>query len=89
MATVDPVDELLTPAEVAEMFGVNSKTVTRWADSGRLGFHSHPGWTPQIPSIGDHRPARRQQPRPLTNRGGAVPSGICGTTDPPERAPTQ
>ena len=38
MATVDPVDELLTPAEVAEMFGVNSKTVARWADSGRLGF---------------------------------------------------
>jgi excisionase family DNA binding protein len=38
MATVDPVDESLTPAEVAEMFGVNSKTVTRWADSERLGF---------------------------------------------------
>ena len=33
MTTVDPVDELLTPAEVAEMFGVNSKTVARWADS--------------------------------------------------------
>jgi len=29
-------------------------------------------WTPQIPSIGDHRPARRQPARPLINRGGAV-----------------
>lgn len=27
---------LLTPAEVAALFRVNPKTVTRWADSGRL-----------------------------------------------------
>ena len=29
-------DKLLTPAEVAAMFRVNAKTVTRWARSGRL-----------------------------------------------------
>jgi len=52
MATVDPVDELLTPGEVAEMFGVNSKTVTRWADSGRLGF---------IRTRGGHRRFRRSE----------------------------
>jgi len=27
---------LLTPAEVAERFGVNVKTITRWADAGLL-----------------------------------------------------
>ena len=29
-------DALLTPAEVAQLFRVNPKTVTRWADSGKL-----------------------------------------------------
>jgi excisionase family DNA binding protein len=31
----DP-DALLTPSEVAEMFRVNPKTVTRWARAGKL-----------------------------------------------------
>ena len=31
----DP-DALLTPSEVAEMFRVNPKTVTRWAQSGKI-----------------------------------------------------
>ena len=31
----DP-DALLTPSEVAEMFRVNPKTVTRWARAGRI-----------------------------------------------------
>jgi len=29
-------NELLTPAEVAEMFRVNPKTVTRWARAGKI-----------------------------------------------------
>ena len=29
-------DELLTPAEVAQMFRVDPKTVTRWARAGKL-----------------------------------------------------
>jgi excisionase family DNA binding protein len=29
-------DRLLTPAEVAEMFRVRPKTVTRWAQAGKL-----------------------------------------------------
>ena len=29
-------DELLTPAEVAAMFRVDPKTVTRWAQAGKL-----------------------------------------------------
>ncbi len=29
-------DELLTPAEVAQMFRVNPKTVTRWSRAGKI-----------------------------------------------------
>lgn len=33
----EPVeDRLMTPAEVAALFRVNSKTVARWADAGLL-----------------------------------------------------
>jgi excisionase family DNA binding protein len=31
-----PDDELLTPAEVAAMFRVDPKTVTRWARAGKI-----------------------------------------------------
>jgi excisionase family DNA binding protein len=34
---------LLTPGEVALMFGVDPKTVTRWAVAGRLGSIRTPG----------------------------------------------
>ncbi len=34
--TVPDADRLLTPAEVAAMFRVDPKTVTRWARDGRL-----------------------------------------------------
>lgn len=39
-------EELLTPAEVAAMFRVNAKTVTRWARSGRLSY---------VTTLGGHR----------------------------------
>ncbi|MDX1659433.1 MAG: BldC family transcriptional regulator [Nitriliruptorales bacterium] len=29
-------EELLTPGEVAKLFGVDPKTVTRWATAGKL-----------------------------------------------------
>ena len=35
--------ELLTPAEVAKMFAVDPKTVTRWARAGRLTSVRTPG----------------------------------------------
>jgi excisionase family DNA binding protein len=38
--------ELLTPGEVAQMFRVDPKTVTRWAQSGRLR---------SVRTIGGHR----------------------------------
>jgi len=44
-AVPDPIDfpPLLTPAEVAAMFHVNPKTVTRWAATGRLSSIRTPG----------------------------------------------
>ena len=47
-------DRLLTPAEVAEMFRVNPKTVTRWARTGRLRA---------IKTIGGHRRYRLSEVR--------------------------
>jgi excisionase family DNA binding protein len=45
-------DRLLTPAEVAGLFGVDPRTVTRWATSGRL--------TP-VRTPGGHRRYRRSE----------------------------
>jgi excisionase family DNA binding protein len=42
---VDP-PELLTPAEVAAMFGVEVRTIARWARNGQL---------PAVRTIGGHR----------------------------------
>lgn len=39
-------DRLLTPAEVAALFRVDPKTVTRWADAGKLS---------SIRTLGGHR----------------------------------
>jgi excisionase family DNA binding protein len=47
-------DRLLTPSEVAEMFRVNPKTVTRWARTGRLRA---------IKTIGGHRRYRLSEVR--------------------------
>ena len=43
---MDDADRLLTPAEVAVMFGVSPKTVTHWAKAGKL--HA-------IRTLGGHR----------------------------------
>jgi excisionase family DNA binding protein len=47
-------DQLLTPAEVAAMFRVNAKTVTRWARAGRLSA---------IKTMGGHRRYRLSEVR--------------------------
>jgi excisionase family DNA binding protein len=41
--TKEVPDRLLTPAEVAVMFRVDPKTVTRWALAGRIGSLRTPG----------------------------------------------
>jgi excisionase family DNA binding protein len=45
-------DDLLTPAEVAAMFRVNPKTVTRWARSGKISA---------IRTLGGHRRFRASE----------------------------
>ena len=36
-------ERLLTPSEVAELLGVDRKTLTRWAAAGRIGSIRTPG----------------------------------------------
>ena len=45
-------EELLTPAEVAAMFRVNPKTVTRWARAGKISA---------IRTLGGHRRFRKHE----------------------------
>ncbi|HVF06588.1 MAG TPA: developmental transcriptional regulator BldC [Frankiaceae bacterium] len=49
-------EALLTPAEVATMFRVDPKTVTRWAKSGKL---------TSIRTLGGHRRYRESEVRQL------------------------
>ena len=57
-AGVDP-DHLLTPGEVAALFRVDPKTVTRWATAGRLG---------SIRTPGGHRRFRESEVRDLLTK---------------------
>jgi excisionase family DNA binding protein len=47
-------NELLTPSEVADMFRVNPKTVTRWARAGRISA---------VRTLGGHRRFRASEIR--------------------------
>lgn len=47
-----PPDALLTPSEVAQLFRVNPKTVTRWARAGKLSA---------IRTLGGHRRFRASE----------------------------
>jgi excisionase family DNA binding protein len=47
-------NELLTPAEVAAMFRVNPKTVTRWARAGKISA---------VRTLGGHRRFRSDEIR--------------------------
>ncbi len=58
MATkpVDEAEALLTPAEVAALFRVDPKTVTRWAKAGKLS---------SIRTLGGHRRYREAEVKAL------------------------
>jgi excisionase family DNA binding protein len=49
-------EALLTPAEVAALFRVGSKTVTRWANTGKL---------TSLRTLGGHRRFRESEVRSL------------------------
>jgi excisionase family DNA binding protein len=52
----DNAEKLLTPAEVASLFRVDPKTVTRWAKAGKLS---------SIRTLGGHRRYRESEIRSL------------------------
>lgn len=56
MTTARPTDPLLTPAEVAALFRVDPKTVTRWARAGKI---------TSIRTLGGHRRYREAEVRAL------------------------
>ena len=53
---IQPDSPLLTPAEVAALFRVDPKTVTRWAKAGKLS---------SIRTLGGHRRYRESEIREL------------------------
>jgi excisionase family DNA binding protein len=52
--TNDTRDRLLTPGEVAALFRVDPKTVTRWAAAGRIPSIRTPGGHRRFPESGVH-----------------------------------
>lgn len=56
MQRQNEAEPLLTPAEVASMFRVDPKTVTRWAKAGKL---------TSIRTLGGHRRYRESEVRSL------------------------
>jgi excisionase family DNA binding protein len=71
MTTRTPdAEPLLTPAEVATMFRVDPKTVTRWAKAGKLS---------SIRTLGGHRRYRESEVRDLLT--GMVPEQRRGDED--------
>jgi excisionase family DNA binding protein len=56
MKAGDNAEKLLTPSEVAALFRVDPKTVTRWAKAGKLS---------SIRTLGGHRRYRESEIRDL------------------------
>ena len=56
--------DLMTPAEVAALFRVDPKTVTRWADSGRLSA---------VRTLGGHRRYLQNEVSQLLVEGSSSP----------------
>jgi len=73
--TVPDAERLLTPAEVASMFRVDPKTVTRWARDGRL---------TSVRTLGGHRRYRESEVLDLLRAARAAteesPQQSAGTT---------
>jgi excisionase family DNA binding protein len=61
-------EELLTPGEVAAIFRVNPKTVTRWHRDGKLSA---------IRTLGGHRRFYASEVRRLLEEGGGHPASIA------------
>ena len=64
LATRNEAERLLTPAEVAALFRVDPKTVTRWAKAGKLSA---------IRTLGGHRRYREAEIMQLLAQSGGTP----------------
>lgn len=71
---MDTGDRLLTPGEVAALFRVDPKTVTRWAAAGRIG---------SIRTPGGHRRFRESEVRALLEGEGMLDEGEDVANRPP------
>lgn len=72
-------EPLMTPGEVAKMFRVDPKTVTRWAKAGKL---------TSVRTLGGHRRFRESEIRALLVGGAdqpAQPSAQTPPSAPPQR----
>lgn len=54
-------DKLLPPGEVAQLLGVNIKTLNRWANSGKIAF---------IRTLGGHRRYRQSSIEAILSANG-------------------
>ena len=57
--TAEPQEVLLTPSEVANLFRVDPKTVTRWAKAGKL---------TAVKTLGGHRRYKESEVKALLGR---------------------
>jgi excisionase family DNA binding protein len=76
---VEARERLLTPGEVASLFRVDPKTVTRWAAAGRIS---------SIRTPGGHRRFRESEVRALL-RGDAAGANGAAPAAPAPRAPLE
>lgn len=65
----DDTTDLLTPAEVAQMFHVDPKTVTRWAQAGKLTY---------MRTLGGHRRYRRDEVLALLRESSVDSHSLAG-----------
>lgn len=66
-ASIAKPEVLLTPAEVAALFRVDPKTVTRWAKAGKL---------TSIRTLGGHRRYRESEVQQLLGGAGSGRDGL-------------
>ena len=62
VSSIPETEHLMTPGEVASLFRVDPKTVTRWAKAGKL---------TSIRTLGGHRRYRSAEVRSLLEKSGA------------------
>jgi excisionase family DNA binding protein len=78
LVVVESRDRLLTPGEVASLFRVDPKTVTRWAAAGRIN---------SIRTPGGHRRFRESEIRELLRQDGSrTPATTVNTAPAPRTA---